>query len=260
MATGDSRQYPLLILPKPTPVQRDGGRGFPPTVHFPDHARQSQRLAERFRNIRKSFDARRLELRARSQNDDPDLVLVLETVGSVNDFVTAAQRVQGLEWLAAIDHEIDPDQDFYDIEESGKRLAGKLFLVGSNRAALDDVVRMWEKFSTDPKTKLGAKLEAWKQVFKHLKDVRFWGPSDRLEPSLRDAWQFSIEHGEHVLRFEIEAWHFLTPVRNSTATAEIRALITLLGGAVLHESVIADIAYHGFLVEVPAVGVKQLLT
>ncbi len=32
-----------------------------------------------------------------------------------------------------------------------------------------------------------------------------------------------------------------------------------LGGAVLHESLIGDIAYHGFLVDVPALGVRQLL-
>lgn len=259
MATGGAEQLPLLIFPEPTPVQRDGGTGFPPTVHFPDHARQGRRLGERFGRLQEAFDARRLELRARAQNDDPDLVLVLETVGSVDDFITAAQRVPGLEWLAAVDGEIEPDEDFYDTGDRDKRLGGKLFLIGSNRAALDEVIRLWGIYRDDPRVDLGKGLNAWKTVFKHLKDARFWSPADRLEPALREAWRFRIEHGDVALRFEIEAWHSAAPARNAAATADIRALVNQLAGTVLHECLINDIAYHGFLVEMPAAGVGQML-
>lgn len=257
MATAASEALPLLIFAEPTPVQREGGQGFPSSVHFPDHARQGIRLGARFTRLKQAFDARSLELRTRAQNDDPDLVLVLETVGTVADFITAARRVPGLEWLAGMDGRIDPDEDFYDNDDGDKRLGGKVFLVGSNRAALDDVVRLWERFNADPRVKLGDKLEAWKQVFKHLKDARFWGPADRLEPSLRDAWRFRIEHGAATLRFEIEAWHFESATKNAAATTEIRALVTQLGGTVHSESLIDEIAYHGFLVTVPATGVAQ---
>src|SRR5262249_17985405 len=161
-ATGQAEQLPLLIFAEPTPVQRDTGNGFPPTVHFPDHERQGRRLGERFGRLEEAFNARRLELRAQAQNDDPDLVLVLETIGSVADFINAAQRVPGLEWLAAVDGKIEPDEDFYDTRDRARRLGGKLFLVGSNRAALDEVVRLWRRFDEDPGAKLGANLEAWK--------------------------------------------------------------------------------------------------
>ncbi|MCR5885454.1 hypothetical protein LRS03_22395 [Rhizobacter sp. J219] len=123
-----------------------------------------------------------MDLRARAQNDDPDLVLVFETVGSVDDFISTAQRVPGLEWLAAVDDEIAPDEDFYDTRERGKPLGGKLFLVGSNRAALDEVVRLWGLYRDDPNANLGPGLSAWKGVFAHLKDARFWSPADRLGP------------------------------------------------------------------------------
>ena len=259
MATGTPESLPLLIFAEPTPVEREGGQGFPPSVHFPNHARQGIRLGARFTSLKQAFDARRLELRAHAQNDDPDLVLVLETVGAMSDFMTAAQRVPGLEWLVGMDDKIDPDEDFYDSKDGRKSLAGKVFLAGSNRAALDEVVRLWKRFYVDPKVKLGDGLEAWKEVFKRLKDARFWGPADRLEPNLSDAWRFKIEHGEAVLRFEIEAWHFSTPAKNATATAEIRALVTQLGGTVLSESIIDGIAYHGFLVAMPAAGVARFL-
>lgn len=259
MATGAAESLPLLIFAEPTPVVREAGSGFQPEVHFPNHVRQGARLGARFTNLKQAFDARRLELRAHAQNDDPDLVLVLETVGAVSDFITAARRVPGLEWLAGMDGRLDPDEDFFDTSDKSKRLGGKVFLVGSSRAALDEVVRLWERFDADPKAKLGEKLEAWKEVFKHLKDARFWGPSDRLEPALRDAWRFKIEHGEAVLRFEIEAWHFSSQEKNAIATLEIRALVAHLGGTVLSERTIDEIAYHGFLVTMPAAGVAQFI-
>lgn len=154
MATGPAEQFPLLIFPAPSQVVRDGGNGFPPSVHYPDHTRQGRRLGDRFGRLQAAFDARRLDLRARAQNDDPDLVLVFETVGSVDDFISTAQRVPGLEWLAAVDDEIAPDEDFYDTRERGKPLGGKLFLVGSNRAALDEVVRLWGLYRDDPNANL----------------------------------------------------------------------------------------------------------
>jgi len=117
-------------------------------------------LGARFTSLKQAFDARRLELRAHAQNDDPDLVLVLETVGAMSDFMTAAQRVPGLEWLVGMDDKIDPDEDFYDSKDGRKSLAGKVFLAGSNRAALDEVVRLWKRFYVDPKVKsvMGSKL------------------------------------------------------------------------------------------------------
>jgi Subtilase family len=259
VATGRAEQFPLLIFPAPSQVAREGGNSFPPSVHYPDHARQGRRLSDRFGRLQVAFEARRLQLRARAQNDDPDLVLVLETIGAVDDFILTAQRVPGLEWLAAVDDEIAPDEDFYDTHDRAKSLGGKLFLIGSNRAALDEVVRLWGLYRDDPNANLGSRLSAWRGVFAHLKEARFWSPADRLGPELRDALRFRVEHGASSIRFEIEAWHFSAAARNAATSAEIRELVGQLGGAVLHESLIGDIAYHGFLVDVPALGVGQLL-
>lgn len=258
MATSGSEHLPLLIFPAPSTVDVDGGQGFISTLRVPDPSRRG--LGERLGHLQRAFDQRRLELRAQALNDDPDLVLVLETVGTIKEFMTAVTQVPGLEWLAAWDEDdIEPDEEFYDGDEPGRLLKGKTFLVGSNRAALDEVVRLWERFRADPKGKLGHKLEAWKQVFMHLKDVRFWGPADRLEPALREAWRFRIEHGEARIRFEIEAWHHPSEAKNQVTSAELRALIAALDGAVLAEMAIREIAYHGFLVELPSAGVAQLL-
>ncbi len=200
-------------------------------------------------------------MQANAQNSDPDLVVVFETVGAVNDFISSAQRISGLEWLAGmIDVQVAPDEDFYSTKDAAKALSGKLFLMGSNRQALDEVVRLWELYCADKANSLGEGLSAWKGLFINLKEVRFWGPQDRLNNELRDAWRFRLETtGASSLKFEIEAWCFSSAVKNTASSVEVRTLVGELGGRVLDERQIIDIAYHGFLVEMPAQGVLSLL-
>jgi Subtilase family len=254
-------RLPLLIFPQPARVERQGfERRSIPTPHIPEHARQTERLGPRFESLRAAFDARRLELQASANNSDPDLVVVFETVGAVSEFITAAERIPGLEWLTgAIGTQLAPDDDFNWPDDLEKPLSGKLFLLGSNRQALDEVVRLWELYRVDKTIYMGKGLNAWKNLFGHLKDVRFWGPPDRLCEELRQAWQFKLETSPAALKFEIEAWCFSSSAKNSASSTEVRALVTELGGLVLDESLILDIGYHGFLVEMPAKGVLSLL-
>ena len=231
-----------------------------PSLHVPGHARQAERLAPRFQSLQAAFEARRLELQASAHNSDPDLVVVFETVGAVNDFISSAERIPGLEWLAGmIEAQVEPDEDFFSTQGADKALSGKLFLMGSNRQALEEVVRLWELYRAATTNDLGKGLSAWRGLFLHLKEVRFWGPQDRLDDELRQAWRFRLETNAASLKFEIEAWCFSSAAKNTASSAEVRALVGELGGRVLDERQILDIAYHGFLVEVPAQGVLLLL-
>lgn len=251
---------PLLLLPNPSPIDREGGRSVLPTLHCPDHNRQGERLTPMFRTLQAAFDTRRLELQAFAPNADPDLVVVFETVGAIADFISTANRVSGLEWLAGVmDAEFEPDDDFYNSKDPEKLLSGKLFLMGSNRQALDEVVRLWELYRADSRADLGPGLAAWKQLFAHLKDVRFWGAQDRIGADIRQAWIDRLEQRPQSIRFEIEAWCFQSSAKNEAASNEIRRRVQELQGRVLDEQMFSNIAYHGFLVEMPAASVRLLL-
>lgn len=253
-------QLPLLMLPQPSAVERQGGQRMPPTLHVPSHSRQGERLTPKFATLQTAFDAQRLELATVVNNSDPNLVIVFETIGAVNDFIPTAERITGLEWLlAAIGAQFEPDDDFYTATDPEKLLSGKLFLLGSNRQALEEIVSLWSIYKDNSEASLGPGLSAWKSLFTNLKEVRFWGPEDRLNSDLRDAWTFQVEHGAPSLRFEIEAWSYESAEKNAAASGEIQSLVQQLGGAVLDEHLIVDISYHGFLVEIPASGVRSLL-
>lgn len=254
------QQLPLLVFPQPSSTDRDKRRPGWPQIHLPSPERQRDRLAPKFGTLRSTFEARRLQLQVSAPNDDPELVVVFETIGAVDQFLGAVKRTPGLEWLLEADEtDVEPDEDFYDIAAHGNRLSGRLFLLGSNRQALTEILSLWERYRADNNVRFERGLGKWKEVFKHLRDVRFWGLQDRVGDDVRQYWEDRLNSGDKAVRFEIEAWCFASQEKNDRAIAEISNLVAATGGRVLSRALISEIAYHGFLVEMPAEGIRQLL-
>lgn len=257
----NEEQRPLLLFPNPSSSDRDGLIPRRPQIHIPVAHRQVERLTPKFGTLQSTFDARRMQLQTAAPTDDPELVIVFETVGAVEDFIGAVRRVPGLEWLLEADEtELEPDNDFYNQEERDRSLYGRLYLLGSNHQALTEITRLWELYKADPQVKLEWGFGKWKDVFKHLRDVRFWGVQDRIGTEIREYWEDRLSTGDEEVRFELEAWCYASNDKNIRTAAELTQLIGEMGGRVLSTALIPDIAYHGFLIEAPADGIRNLLS
>ncbi|KVK77178.1 S8 family peptidase [Burkholderia sp. MSMB1498] len=257
----EQQQRPLLLFPQPAASEREGLPKGWPRVHFPAAPRQVERLGPKFGTLQSAFDGRRMQLQPSAPTDDPELVVVFETVGAVEDFIGAVRRIPGLEWLLEADElDIEPDSDFYDLDDHNKALAGRLYLLGSNRQALAEVVSLWDRYKTDPQVKFDYGLGKWKDVFKHLHDVRFWGNQDRIGADIREYWESLLGSGEEVIRFEVEAWCYSLHEKNVRTAIELARLVNEIGGRVLSSALNEDIAYHGFLVEAPPESVRSMLS
>lgn len=114
---------PLLIFPLPSTTVRQKEKPKFGTVsyHFPDFSRQKDRLTPQFETMQQSF------IVGTADGLEPERVLVIETVGQIDDFQRAVQAISGLEWLAEIDEEvIEPDDNFYQQScKIGKTLFSK---------------------------------------------------------------------------------------------------------------------------------------
>ena len=88
-------ERPLLILPAPgDPAARRKKTGRGGTPRLPSRERQGERLGPRFTAVQRAFDARRARLQADATNVSPEQVIVLETVGTVDDFVVAERALR----------------------------------------------------------------------------------------------------------------------------------------------------------------------
>lgn len=258
-------ERPLLILPSPGEPERrkqkSGGGGRP---HLPSRQRQAERLVPRFSLLQQALDARRARLQTEAAGITPEEVVVLETVGPVEDFIVAVRNIDGLEWLGEVEEEdIPPDDDFFivdreDAPRAERLLRGRVFLIFTNQQALQQLLSLWDSWKAGNVLPRG--LGKWGDVFAQLRDVRPWSVQDRLiETGVLDDWRERVNHNDEVIPCEIELWFRNDPRRRRAARDRVVNLVGGLGGQVVQEGTIEEIAYHAVLVRLPISAVQPLL-
>ncbi|SMC18202.1 Subtilase family protein [Andreprevotia lacus DSM 23236] len=256
------QNYPLLVFPSAAPADRDKRNAArPKALHKPSLDRQRSRIGPKFHTLQTTLEAQRLQLQATAPGENPEMVLVFDVIGSVQNFANTVKRTPGLEWLFEEPASYEADEDFFLMEDEERPLLGCMFLIGTNKAALDQIISLWQRYLLDPKEKFERGFNAWRGVFGYLRDVRYWSVQDRLRLDTRETLANFLESSEETLRIEIEAWVYSGgPERNAAVAAELTKLVSQVGGRVLTSALISAISYHGFLVALDRAAVEQLLS
>ena len=204
---------PLLVLPSPgeplaRPRRFGGGGDFP----RPTREDQAERLSPRFVALQEAFDKQLAQLQVESSDVVPEDVVVLETVGTVEDFIRAVERVPEMEYLAEVEADaIPPDDDYFGVVDDGmeqpaKAVPCRVYMVFTNQSALQQMVSLWNDWLSG--SELAHGLGKWNALFEQLHDVRPWGVQDRLhETDVLEDWRERIEGGQNQVPCEIELWY-----------------------------------------------------
>jgi hypothetical protein len=252
---------PLLLFTSPTFDERAKPRPRPPDFHRPSIDRQNERLAPKLAALTTAFQERRIALQQIAPGENPELVLVFDIAGSIQEFTNAVAKIPGFEWLIEWDQdELVGDADFYDEDDADKPIQRRLFLVASNQAALNQLITLWNKHQNDPNAKFEHGLGRFKKLFENLVDIRFWSMEDRLGHDIRSYWIDQLEGGSPTISFEIEAWYYTSASKNESARQQVLSRVASLGGHILSHTLIPDIGYHGLLVETPRAAVAAILS
>ena len=247
---------PFLLFPKASPdakARRGGGGG---TVHAPSAARQKERLDDKFRTIVSGLTA----LQPEAGGVEPEQVVVFETVGDdVTEFASAAAKVPGLEWVAELDlGDQEPDDDFYNPDDAAEPLPARLYAVMSNAKAMQQLLALWDDWQANEKKRARSGFGPFKDVFIHLHDVRRWSAQDRLYGTgILEAWDQELTFGRDRVRFEVELWCRADPAARTRAYDRLSRLVTAEGGRCVSQAAVADILYHGVLVELPSAALRR---
>jgi Subtilase family len=209
----------------------------------------------------------RAQLAETTGSPDPELVAVFDLAGSVETFMRACARVDGLEFLADLQEDnVAADDDFYFEDPDGvseDTVPQSLYMVMSNAQAVNELVRLFEHWQEDPTITFDTGLNPLKEVFRLLRAIRRWGPEDRIrETGLLQEWR------EHVAligqmgaaRVEIELWFRDDRARSAAAEANVAALIADAGGRTIRSATLPEIRYHGILADIPYTQVEAVLT
>ncbi|ABZ83557.1 conserved hypothetical protein [Heliomicrobium modesticaldum Ice1] len=252
---------PLLIFPNPEQANRDKKSQFnPPRMHLPTPGRQGERLTPKFDELERVFAARNAVLQDDPMGTTPEQVLVLETVGSIDDFINAVKRIEGLEWMAELDEKFDADDEFFLEEKPEKAIGGRVYLVLTNQQALRSLLSLWRQYLANPQVKFQHGQGKWKKLFQHLRDIRHWDSEDRLKDTgVEDYWRERLGFGEERVRFEVELWFRHQGIDQQRSERSLRVVVEELGGLIISRTLIPEIQYHGVLAELPILQIQHIL-
>jgi len=252
---------PLLMFPAPQALERrDARSGGTSTVHKPTPARQRERLSPQFTRLQQAFENHRVVLQENADGIIPEKVLVLEIIGSVDNFVSAVRHAN-IEWIGEWINDLIPaDEDFFNPDHREDPLSGRLFLTMTDGAALQQLLGLWNRWRRDPDAGMPRGFAKWKHVFSQLKDIRFWDIRDRLlDTGVTDYWVEELGFGGQTVTFEIELWFRDSNTKRVTVEAQVAAQIAAAGGAVVQRCVIEDIRYHSLLAELPIAEIRRFV-
>jgi hypothetical protein len=231
---------PLLIFPSPTKAKREGLPAARSKTHFPGPARQAQRISPKFDVLKHAIEAEAIAMRTTAAGVEPEQVIVLEIIGSVEEFANAVRKIDGLEWMAEWDEdEVAPDDDFFrlaedDEEDHEKALRGRLFLVLSNQRGMDELISLWERYRADPEQKFEHGFNKFRDVFRQLKEQRRWDERDRiLETGMMEYWRDALEHGRDPINFEVEFWYRADDAKRRRIFDAFAVVVGQVGGSCL---------------------------
>lgn len=253
--------YPILVFPAPALAERARRSGFGRPPRRPGAGRQGERLAPQFRRLEEALANRRLALQESSLGIVPEQVLVLETVGPVENFIRAVELIDGLEWLAEYElDDIAPGDGFEDERDPEKRLSGQLFLMMSDGRALAELRNLFDAWQRDPDAQFSRGLAPLKRAFEHLREIRPWDVEDRLaETGLLADWNQRASFGQETVSFEAELWYRGSEAQRRTGATQLRQLVEALDGEIVSECVVEDIAYHGMLGSIDIERVRDVI-
>jgi Subtilase family len=172
----------------------------------------------------------------------PERLLVFEVTGQIDDFWKAVSKVDGLTFAGEEQARAD------ETDENPE-----LYLLVPNETALKQIISLWETYSNGNEFPRG--FTKWRDLFSHLKNIRPWGPTDRVSKSHAEFFEEIIAAKTKI---EVELVFRKNAVDQMAAERSLRDYITQIGGTILDQSLRAEFAYHALLVEVPSSELKNI--
>ena len=210
--------------------------------------RQIEHLGPQFNRIAEVLarDPSGLTLRADPTALAPERLLVFELRGAIGAFIAAIRKIDGLELVD--EEELESDED----------KAPVAYMMMPDIRALRDLEGLWRRWQQGT---LAYGETVWRDVFGLLRDLRTWGPKDRVDGADADFLAEAIDGADDTARVKLEIELIYRANQSLGVTEEtlVRQDVVARGGRIVSRSRIDDIAYHALLVDLPVVAVREII-
>ncbi|OHX34298.1 hypothetical protein BJL95_03915 [Methylomonas sp. LWB] len=244
-------ELPLLIFPQAKIVDPPKGRPGFSTPNVPAKQIQISRLTPQFENLEKQFRADQAMLSASIAGLEPEMVLVIETAGRIEDFQRAIANTPGLEWLAEWDKEFEPDEYFFNRDskqqKTDKQVEGRLYLAMTKQQGLVELLNLWNLWQKT--NDLPSGKAKWRDVFSQIKVIRRWGIQEQLiETRVLDIWREDLEYEDTAherMNFQVEFFYRKDRQARKQNEAVFKTLLEELSGQLISPFLeYSEIGFH----------------
>ncbi len=236
-------------MPLPQQDRPVGKSKFPPKPEAFSRDRQTNAFAPKFNRLAEVLnrDATGLELRADPTALAPERLLVFEVRGTIGAFAAAVRNVRGLELV-----------DEEELAGDATDKAPVAYLMVPDVQALRNLESLWRRWQ---RNQLVKGETPWRDVFALLRDLRPWGPEDRVQLYDSDilAEEISGREDNDPVRLEIELVYRASADVGAEREADVRAAIVARDGRVISQCRLDDVAYHALLAELPVWAVREII-
>jgi hypothetical protein len=189
-----------------------------------------------------------LTLRADPSALAPERLLVFELRGAIATFANAIRNVPGLELI---------DEEELESDEHDK--APEAYLLVPDAAALSNILSLWQRWIA--RQQLDTGFTPLRDVFATLRDLRVWGPQDRVQEDDREILVDEIHGLAHDDEVTLEVELVFRAAEEIALDAErsVTTGINSAGGSIVSRCRIADIAYHALLAKLPVASVRNII-
>ena len=238
-------EQPLLRLGAATAIGRRTGGGIPIPRKFAPGDQAQTPAGRKLTRLSEQLDANTPAFQLRADPDAlaPERLLVFELTGGILKFEQAVRLVPGLEFLGAE----DLDEDEFDKNPA-------VYLMVPSEGALSNIVTLWRGWQRDGT--VPPRFSAWKTMLSQLRNIRPWGPQDRIASEDVDVLTAEVEAGQPTVRVEIE---LVFRENAEVAEREARAGIAAVRGVIIARSRIAGAGYHALLTDIPTAALRDAL-
>jgi Subtilase family len=133
----------------------------------------------------------------------------------------------------------------------------EMYLLVPNIRALREIVSLWKLYANGKALPYG--FTKWRDLFNQLRDVRPWGPRDRVTIQHQKILEGLLSDSSQTYKIEVELVFRNQPNERTNAENIIKDYLTKIGGIVLDVSVRPEFSYHALLVEVPSSEFQKVL-
>lgn len=252
--SGSSPERPIILGRIAAHREIPGPRGGGGRARFADPEGRSLRIDARFEEALAAL-CDQMQISDSIHAADPQLVLVLEALDEQIDLAKIARKI-GLEILVEAESAIDPTDEFQLMSAKAEPYIGSCcHAVCADEKAFGTLRWLWSTWRKEQELPRG--YATLRDLFAHLKDVRPWGPQDRLGAIDWDEY-FAGRVDDRPQNIEIELWYRRSAQRRQKSQREVTALIEQAGGQVVAAATVEQIGYHGLKCTVPTQLLRDL--